>query len=84
MPDTTDPEPEDIRRGATIRALRELHGLSSDELGALIGKSGQLIRHIEVGRRRATLDVCRAIAEKFRLPLAAITVEGYEPVKADA
>lgn len=78
------PDPEDVRRGATIRALRELHDLSAAELGHAIGKSGPLITAIERGDRRATLGVCRSIAQKLGVPLAAITVEGYKHIADEA
>ena len=66
--------------GATIRALREAYGLKARELAELIGKSEPLITAIERGERSATPEVCKAIAGKLRIPLAAITVEGYEQV----
>lgn len=80
--DTDTRDPEDIRVGATIRALRDAYGLKAHELGALIGKSEALITAIERGDRHATTEVCRDIAGKLRIPLAAITVEGYEPAAA--
>lgn len=79
---TTAPAPEDVRVGATIRALRELHELSAAGLGRAIGKSEALITAIERGDRHATVAVCRDVAKVFSLPLAAITVEGWEPDKA--
>jgi len=82
MPDTTiAPDPENVRRGATIRALREAYGLKARQLGELIGKSEDLITAIERGERRATPGTCRAIADKLGVPLAAITVEGYEQIR---
>lgn len=80
MQGTDTRDPEDIRVGATIRALREAHGLKARELGALIGKSEALITAIERGERTATPEVCKAIADVFRVPLAAITIEGYAQV----
>lgn len=82
MPDTTDttPAPEDVRVGATIAALREAHELSQAELGRAIGVSQQLISFIEGGARKASIANCRAIAKVFRVPLAAITVEGYQQI----
>lgn len=80
MPDTTTRDPEDIRVGATIRALREAYGLKAEELARLIGKSKPLLTAIERGERTATPEVCKAIAGKLNIPLAAITVEGYERV----
>lgn len=66
--------------GATIRALREAHGLSTHELARLIGVSQTLVSLIENGERRATIANCRVIADKLRVPLAAITVEGYAEI----
>lgn len=83
--DTDTRNPEDIRRGATIRALREAYGLKAHELGRLINRSEALVTAVERGERTATLGVCRAVAGALNVPLAAITVEGYElPAKADS
>lgn len=78
--DTDTRDPEDIRVGATIRALRGAYGLKAAELALLIGKSEALVTAIERGERKATSEVCRAIADKLGIPLAAITVEGYAAV----
>lgn len=77
---STEHDPETIRRGATIRALREAYGLKARELGKLIGKSEDLITAIERGERRATPEVCRAIASTLSIPVAAITVEDYAQI----
>ena len=81
--DTTAPDPENVRVGATIRALREAHGLSGTELARAIGVSGPLISLIESGDRRATMANCQAIADVFRVPLAAITVANYAQIADD-
>lgn len=78
--ETTVLDPEDIRVGATIAALREAHGLKRSELARAIGKSEQLIGFIERGERHATPPVCRSIADTLGVPLAAITVRGYEQI----
>jgi transcriptional regulator with XRE-family HTH domain len=78
--DTSERDPEDVRIGATIRALREAHGLKGTELARAIGVSGPLISLIESGDRKATMANCRAIAELLNVPLAAITVKGYEQI----
>lgn len=75
--DTIELDPEDVRVGATIKALREAHGLSGTELARLIGVSQQLVSFIERGERHATPAVCRAVADKLGIPLAAITVRDY-------
>lgn len=80
MQDTDTRKPEDIRIGATIRALRDAYGLKAEELARLIGKSKPLLTAIERGERTATPEVCKAIAVKLGIPLAAITVEGYEQI----
>lgn len=81
MPDTEPaPDPADVRKGATIRALREMHGLTAEELGRAVGKSRPLITAIERGERRAPFALCRAIAETLGVPVAAITVENYDAI----
>jgi transcriptional regulator with XRE-family HTH domain len=77
-------DPEDVRVGATIRALRDAIGLEQDELARAIGKSRQLIGLIESGKRHATAPVCRAIADTLGVPLAAITVKGYAQLRKAA
>lgn len=84
MGDNPARQPEDIRVGATIRALREAHGLSSDQLARAIDKSGPLLRAIEVGKRHATPQVCRRVADTLGIPLAAITVAEYERIAEPA
>lgn len=78
--DTPDPGPERIRIGATIKALREAHGLTTTELARGIDVSHTLISLIESGSRRATMANIRAIAALLNIPVAAITVEGYERI----
>ena len=81
MSDTPERSLEDIRVGATIKALREAHGLTRIELGRAIGKSDKLIQKIEAGERRATPEVCRSIVDTIGVPLAAITVRNYEQIR---
>jgi transcriptional regulator with XRE-family HTH domain len=81
MPDTTTtPDPEDVRIGATIRALREAHELTATELARAIGVSQQLMSFIERGERHAGMAHCRAIARTLNVPLAAITVRDYADI----
>lgn len=80
MSDKPELDPEDIRVGATIRALREAHGLSAAELGRALGKSEPLISAIERGCRHATPQVRRGIVDTFRVPLAVLTVPNYEDI----
>lgn len=72
----TEPVPDGgLSVGATIRVLRQSRGLSADELGRMIGKSGPLIRQIELGNRRAILPVCIEIARVLDVSLATIVGE---------
>lgn len=81
--ETTAPDPENVRVGATIKALREAHELTVTELARAIGVSHTLISLIESGQKRATMANCREIARVVRVPLAAITVAGYEEIADD-
>lgn len=80
---TTAPDPENARRGATIREFRRLHGLTSAELGRLVDRSDRSITSIERGERPADVAICRAIADALKIPVAAIVIENYADI-ADA
>jgi transcriptional regulator with XRE-family HTH domain len=79
--DTSVHNPDDIRIGATIKALREAYGLSRTEMGRAIGRSDKLLQKIETGERKATPEVRRAIADRLGIPLAAIALEDWEQVR---
>lgn len=83
MAEDGEPDPEAVRIGATIRALRKAYGLKLGEFAALIGKTDRYLKYIEAGQRRAPIPLCRQIADKLGVPLAAITVEGYQAVRQD-
>lgn len=68
--------PDDIRIGAAVKALREAHGLSRVELGEAIGKSGKLIAAIEQANRHATAPVQRLLVDYLRVPLDALHDDG--------
>ena len=78
-------EPEDVRRGATIRALRTAYGVPITVLAEKAGISKRYLEFIENGHRKATRQVCGRIAQYLDVPLAAITIEGFEAdcAKAD-
>ena len=81
MSDKPERDAEDIRVGATIKALRDKSGLTCAELGRAIGKSDQLIQAIERADRHATPEVCRKVADALGVPLAAITMPNYEQIR---
>nr|WP_062336097.1 helix-turn-helix transcriptional regulator [Herbidospora sakaeratensis] len=65
-------EPENVRRGATIRALTEAHGWRVGELAAALDKSHSFISNVMAGRKAAPVPLCRQIADLLKVPLAAI------------
>lgn len=79
----TPPTQAELRRAEIIRILRESRGLSSAELGRRIGKSEGLIRHIELGSRRANLAVCLAVASALDVPVARIVGDEIAAIIAD-
>ena len=48
------PDPEWVRVGATLRTIRELRGMSADELANAVGKSTPYLRNIELGNKPLT------------------------------
>lgn len=74
-------DPENIRVGATIRALRDAHGLKLGELAVALGISHAYLSNIEAGRKAAPLALCRQVAKLLRIPLAAITVADYTEIR---
>lgn len=78
MKDSTELDPEAVRIGATIRALRNALGFPLGDLAKAIGKSHAYLSNIEHGRKRAPAPLCREIAEKLGVPPAAIVSPGYD------
>jgi transcriptional regulator with XRE-family HTH domain len=79
-----DTDPEDIRRGATIKALRQAYGLSVAEMAVAVGVGARYLNYIEAGSRSAPLELCAKIARRLDVALAAITVEDYAKLAASA
>lgn len=51
--------------GTRIRAMRQEQGLTLVDVGRRVGKSWQLICHIEAGRRAPTPPVAEALEDMF-------------------
>ncbi len=68
---------ETERIGATIRALREGRGITVDELALLCGRSRPHLANIEAGRKRATPQLLRAVADALKVPLLALISDEY-------
>ena len=81
---TSDRDPEAVRIGATIRAIRRAHGLKVTELATACNTSRSFLNNVELGVKKAPMPLCVSIAKTFGIPLAAITVEGYERIAKSA
>lgn len=76
-------DPENVRVGETIRALRKAHGLRVGEMAAVLKISHAYLSNIEAGRKAAPIDLCKQAARILRVPLAAITIAGYQEIGAE-
>ena len=77
-------DPENVRVGETLRALRKAHGLKLVEMAVALGISHAYLSNIEAGRKAAPMALCRQAAKILRVPVAAITVADYEEIRAAA
>ena len=77
-------EPENIRVGETMRALRKAHGLKLIEMAVALGISHAYLSNIEAGRKAAPIPLCKQAAKILRVPLAAITVADYAEIREAA
>lgn len=71
-------DPEAVRIGATIRALREAHGWKLGEFAKAIERSHAFLSNIEHGRKVCPRPLCRTIADTLGVPLAAIVSPVYD------
>lgn len=55
--------PEDLRRGETLRALREGHGLRVGELAIAMGISSSYLSNLEAGRKRLSPPLAKKAAD---------------------
>lgn len=77
-------DPEAIRIGETIRALREANGWKLGQFATAVGKSHSYISNIEAGRKMPPRALCREIADALNVPLAAIVSTRYVETRASA
>lgn len=59
--------------GAAVRALREAHGWRVSKFATAARISSSYLSNIEAGRKQASPEVLRRIADTLGIPLAAIT-----------
>lgn len=68
-------EPETVRVGATVRALREAYGWRLGKFATAIEISHSYLANIEAGRKPLTPELARRVADTLGVPLAAITTQ---------
>lgn len=68
-------EPETVRIGATVRALREAYGWRLGKFATAIEISHSYLANIEAGRKPLTPELARRVADTLGVPLAAITTQ---------
>jgi transcriptional regulator with XRE-family HTH domain len=54
--------------GGKLRILRQRRGLTSRELGEILGVSNSYIIRIENGKKRPSIDLVAKIAHYFQVP----------------
>lgn len=67
--------PEAERIGATIKALRLAYGWQSGKFAVAVGTTHGHLSNIESGRKAATPEKLRKVADVLGVPLAALTTE---------
>jgi len=77
-------DPEDIRRGETLRALREANGLRVGETATAMEISSAYLSNIEAGRKRLTPQLAHRAAKVFGCrPIAILRPDEFSvPVPA--
>jgi len=71
----TRANPEEWRRvGATIRQMREMRGMTPDELASAVLISRPYLANIEAGRKRLTPVLASKIASALAVPQISIVV----------
>lgn len=76
---STELDPEAVRLGATIRALRRANGLKITDLAAAVGVSRPYMNNVELGAKKATPKLCIDVARALGVPVTALTVPETVP-----
>ena len=64
--------PEAIRIGATIREMRQMRGMTQDQLSQSAMLSRAYVANIEAGRKRPSMKAVARIAEALHVPQISI------------
>jgi len=73
----TDEQPECERQGATLRCIRELRGMTVDQLAAEMLISRPYLANIEAGRKKLSPRLVALAAEVLDVQQIALVREGY-------
>lgn len=65
------------RQGATLRVIREIRGMTVDQLANDMGISRAYLSNIENGRKRLTERLTALAAEALVVPQVALVRDGY-------
>lgn len=66
------------RIGEKLRTLRERQGLTSRELGSILGVSNSYIIRIENGQKRPSIDLVARIARYFNVTTDQLILDEFE------
>lgn len=73
---------EDLRIGSTIREMRQMRGMTQDELSRDAMMSRAYIANIEAGRKRPSMRAVARIASALHVPQISIIARHDEAVAA--
>lgn len=65
-------DPDSIRAGATIKALREARGLTQEQLAHRAQLSRPYLANVEVGRKRLSVRAAARVAAALAVPQIAL------------
>lgn len=65
-------DPDSIRVGATIKALREARGLTQEQLARRAQLSRPYLANVEVGRKRLSVRAAARVAAALAVPQIAL------------
>ena len=78
IPKQSHPIPEDVRLGATISQMRQMRGMTQDQLSNAAIVSRAYIANIEAGRKRPSQKVIARIAAALHVPQISIIAPSEE------
>lgn len=69
--------------GPALKAYREDHNLSQQELASILGTSKQVISRYETGQREPKIGLAKEYAQKLGLPLSYFLGDNFEDTSSD-